>query len=61
MLAVMPDRDANKEALEQVEKATESEPVFGEELLESQDLQRQLREATEAEAKERLKHEPPSP
>jgi hypothetical protein len=57
----MPERDANKEALDQVEKATESEPVFGEELLESQDLQRQLREATEAEAKERLKHEPPSP
>jgi hypothetical protein len=57
----MAERDANKEALKQVEKATESEPGFGEELLESQDLQRQLREATEAEAKERLKHEPPSP
>jgi hypothetical protein len=57
----MAERDANKEALDQVEKATESEPVKGEELLESQDLQRQLREATEAEAKERLKHEPPSP
>jgi hypothetical protein len=57
----MAKRDANKEALDQVEKATESEPVKGEELLESQDLQRQLRQATEAEAKERLKHEPPSP
>ena len=57
----MPERDANKEALDQVEKATDSDPVKGEELLESQDLQRQLREATEAEAKERLKHEPPSP
>lgn len=57
----MAERDANKEALDQVDKATESDPVKGEELLESQDLQRQLREATEAEAKERLKHEPPSP
>lgn len=57
----MEDKDASQEALDQVEKATESEPVFGEELLESQDLQRQLREATEAEVKERLKHEPPSP
>ena len=57
----MAERDTNKEALDQVEEATESDPVKGEELLESQDLQRQLREATEAEAKERLKHEPPSP
>jgi len=57
----MAERDTNKEAPDQVEKVTESEPGFGEELLESQDLQRQLREATEAEAKERLKHEPPSP
>jgi len=57
----MPERDENEAAVRNVEKATESEPVFGEELLESQDLQRQLREATEAEAKERLKHEPPSP
>jgi hypothetical protein len=57
----MAERDSNKEALDQVEKATESEPVFGEELLESEELQQQLREATEAEAKERLKHEPPSP
>jgi len=57
----MAERDTNKEALDQVEEATESDPVKGEELLESQDLQRQLREATEAEAKERRKHEPPSP
>jgi len=43
----MPERDSNREALEQVEKATESEPVKGEELLESPDLKRQLREAKE--------------
>jgi hypothetical protein len=55
------ERDTNKEALDQVEEVTASQAVKGEELLESQDLQRQLREATEAEAKERLKHEPPSP
>ena len=57
----MPERDANKEALDQVEEATDSERVKGEELLESQELQRQLREATEAEAREQRKHEPPSP
>ena len=49
----MSERDTNQEALEQVEKATESEPVKGEELLESPELKRQLREA-----KERLKNEP---
>jgi len=52
----MAERDANKEALEQVEKITDSERDRGEDLLESEDLKRQLREA-----KERLKHEPPSP
>jgi hypothetical protein len=52
----MAERDANKEALEQVEKITESDRDKGEDLLESEDLKRQLREA-----KERLKHEPPSP
>jgi len=41
----MADRDANKEALEQVESITESEPVNGEDLLGSEDLKRQLREA----------------
>ena len=41
----MPDRDANKEALSQVERATESEPVNSDDLLESPDLKRQLREA----------------
>jgi hypothetical protein len=34
--------DANKEALEQVEKATESEPVKGEDLVKSDDLKRKL-------------------
>lgn len=43
----MADRDVNKEALDQVEKATESEPVSGEELVESEELKRQFREAKE--------------
>lgn len=43
----MEQRDANKEALEQVEKATDSEPVKGEDLVESEDLKRQFREAKE--------------
>ena len=38
----MSEKDANKEALEQVEEATESEPVKGEDLLESEDLKRKL-------------------
>jgi hypothetical protein len=50
MFRIMAERDANKEALDQVEKATESEPVFGEELLESEELQQQLREAKERES-----------
>jgi hypothetical protein len=41
----MAERDANKEALEQVEKATESEPVKGEELLESPEAKQLLRDA----------------
>ena len=45
----MAERDASQEALEQVEKATESEPVNGEDLLSSPDLKRQLREAKERE------------
>jgi hypothetical protein len=40
--ADMSEKDANKEALQQVEKATESEPVKGEDLLESEDLKRKL-------------------
>jgi len=47
----VPERDSNKEALDQVEKATDSEPVEGEELLESETLKRKL-----AEAKKRLGH-----
>ena len=38
----MKEKDANKEALEQVEKTTESEPVKGEDLLKSEDLKRKL-------------------
>jgi hypothetical protein len=43
----MADSDANKKALDQVEQATESEPVEGADLLESPELRRQLREAKE--------------
>jgi hypothetical protein len=49
----MQERDDNQEAVRNVEKATDSEPVNGEDLLESEDLKRQLREA-----KERLASEP---
>jgi hypothetical protein len=41
------DQDANREALKQVEKATDSEPVKGEDLVESEDLKRKFREAKE--------------
>jgi hypothetical protein len=49
----MPDdenqqRDASQEALHQIEKITDSEPVQGEELLESEELKRQLAEAKAA-------------
>ena len=44
----MAERDANKEALDEVEQSTDSEPVKGEELLESEELKRQLREAKES-------------
>ncbi len=40
-------RDANKKALEQVEKATDSEPVKGKKILESDELKRKLWEAEE--------------
>jgi hypothetical protein len=40
-------RGVNKKALEQVEKATDSEPVKGKELLESDELKRKLSEAEE--------------
>ena len=38
----MKEKDANKEALEQVEKATESEPTKSKDLLESEDLERKV-------------------
>ena len=38
----MKEKDANEEALEQVERATESEPVKDEDLLKSEDLKRKL-------------------
>ena len=41
----MPERDTNQEALEHVEKITDSEPVKGEDLLSSEESKRQLREA----------------
>jgi hypothetical protein len=48
----MAELDESQEALRNVEKITDSEPVNGEDLLSSPDLKRQLREA-----KERLKAE----
>ena len=45
---ILAKRDANKKALEQVEKATDSEPVKGKELLESDGLKRKLSEARRA-------------
>ena len=41
----MPERDLNEEAVRQVNEVTGSEPVNGEDLIESEDLKRQLREA----------------
>jgi hypothetical protein len=38
----MPERDPNEEALEHVEKATESEPAKSKDLLESEDLERKV-------------------
>jgi len=46
----MSELDESQEALRNVEKITDSEPVNGEDLLSSPDLKRQLREA-----KDRLK------
>ena len=47
----MAERDESQEALRNVERITESDPVSGEDLLGSDDLKRQLREAKEREAK----------
>ena len=52
LFRVVPERDENTEAVRNVEKATESEPVKGEELLESAELKRKL-----AEAKKQIKSE----
>jgi len=41
----VPDRDLNEEAARQVNEVTGSPPVDGEELIESEDLKRQFREA----------------
>jgi hypothetical protein len=46
------EKDASQKALEQVEKATDSERAKGEDLLGSEDLKRQLREAKERLAKD---------
>jgi hypothetical protein len=46
----MAELDESQEALRNVERITESEPVNGEDLLSSPDLKRQLREAKEREA-----------
>jgi hypothetical protein len=43
----VPERDENEEAVRNVEKITESEPVNGEDLLGSEALKRKLREAKE--------------
>lgn len=45
VLYCVPERDENEEAVRNVEKITESEPVDGEDLLGSEDLKRKLREA----------------
>jgi hypothetical protein len=44
LIAVI-NRDENTEAVRNVEKATDSEPVKGEDLLESEELKRKLSEA----------------
>lgn len=41
----MPEKDENEEAVENVEKLINSEPVNGEDLLGSEVLKRKLREA----------------
>lgn len=43
----MPERDENQQAIRNVENITDSEPVNGEELVQSDDLKRQFREAKE--------------
>lgn len=43
----MPKQDENQEAVRNVEKVTDSEPVNGEDLVQSEDLKRKFREAKE--------------
>jgi hypothetical protein len=45
IIKLMPERDENEQAVRNVEKATDSEPVKGEDLLESAELKRKLRKA----------------
>ena len=45
VVGAVPERDENTEAVRNVEKATDSEPVHGEELLESEELKKKLAEA----------------
>jgi len=47
IILAVPECDENTEAVRNVEKATDSEPVKGEDLLESEKLQRQLQQARE--------------
>lgn len=47
----MSEMDESQEAVRNVDRITDSEPVNGEDLLSSPDLKRQLREAKEREAK----------
>jgi hypothetical protein len=44
------DKEANQEALQQVQRVTESAPVDREELLGSEELKRQYREANRPES-----------
>ena len=48
LISIMPERDANKEALREVEKAAGTDPVDGKDLLESDALRRQLDEAKQS-------------
>ena len=45
IISIMAERDTSQKALEQVQKITESEPVKGEDLVESEELKRKFREA----------------
>lgn len=56
----MEDKDAGQEALGQVEKATDSDRAKGEDLLGSEDLKRQLREAKAKERERSLQKAPKS-